>query len=143
QACRPFDQDALARARFELGRHSHRQFEGVRFRDAASAEAVLGKKMELLQSTKSTYVNAIGAGAGNWAIAALHGVAILYRSFGEFIASAPLPSNLSAAQRQQYQDALNKQGQEYVQKGAETLGACAERAKELKVLNEYAAACLA
>ncbi|MEK7704073.1 MAG: hypothetical protein AAB426_03875, partial [Myxococcota bacterium] len=132
-----------ARAAFEAGRLNQLKMDELRFAGPDTAEQVLGAKLTLLESAERHYVSAIGGGDGTWAIAALHEAAQLYRSIGASIRGVPLPPTLSAAEKKQVDEALAAQAKQYDDKGQQTLGACAAKAKELRVLSAFAAACIA
>ncbi len=138
-----FDAQASGRAPFELGRLMHRRFDKLQFRDADTAEQVLGAKVELMGAMEQSYVAAIQSGQGEWGIAGLYEVARAYHGFGEFIAGAPAPGGLSQADLKQYKEALNEQGGQYKQKAKETMQVCKDKALELKVFSPFARACLA
>lgn len=143
QAYTAFDKEAKARAFFEVGRLLQKRFDSISFRDAASAEQVLGQKMQLQQVVEQAFVGAISAGHGTWAIAALQQVAGLYQRMGEFIPNAPMPQGLTAGEVEQYRAALAENGEAYLAKAAETIKACAKKAEQLKVFTAFASACLA
>lgn len=132
-----------ARASFELGRLQQRKLEALQYAGAETAEQVLGAKLSLLESSERSYVAAIGGGDGTWAIAALHGATQLYRGMAQSIRGVPLPATLTTAEKKQVDDALAAQAKQYDEKQRDTLRACATKAKELRVLTAFAAACVA
>lgn len=143
QARTDFDQQASGRLNFELGRLLHTQYDEIVFRDVASSQQVLSFKLQYLEAMEQSYIGAISSGDGFWGIPALHGLARAYQEFGKFIAGAPIPDGMSRAERTQYQNALKQEGQQYEGKARQTLEACQQKARELKVFNAYATACLA
>jgi Flp pilus assembly protein TadD len=130
-----------ARAVFTLGRLHQKRFDELQFKEAATVEEVLGNKIQLLQTIEQLYVQAIGFGQGEWAIAALQEAARLYKGFASFIETAPIPAELSPQDRASYQGQLQQQAQGYVAKAQETITACAEKAEQLKVFTAHAQAC--
>jgi cellulose synthase operon protein C len=137
-----FDKEAQGRAPFELGRLLHRQYDELQFRDAESAEQVLARKLQFLEALEGAYIAAIQSGQGDWGIAALFEAARAYNDFGTFIANAPVPGGLSAAELAQYKEALSTQGAQYVAKSKETLTACKTKSDQLKIFSAFASACL-
>lgn len=137
-----FDKRFVGRASFELGRLLQAEFDAVKFRDARSAEEILGIKLQLLSGMEQSYGEAVGSGSAAWGIAALHASARAYRDFGAFIAGAPLPDGVGGAEAEQYRAALQEQASPYAQKAEQTLAACAQKAEQLKVFTPFATACL-
>ena len=142
QANSAFAQAAQGRAAFALGQIYQRRYEGVQFRDAGSAEAVLNQKIQLMGALEEAYVSAIGSGT-EWAIAALYEASRAYRDFADFLANAPVPGGLSKSERDQYKKALQDQAAPHAAKATETRRACAQKAEQLVVFSSYAAACIA
>lgn len=136
------DKQVAGKARLALGQIYHSAFDQQQLRDAAEAESVLGAKLQFLERAEAAYVDAIGSGDPEAAIAALYRAAQLYTAFGEFIVGLPAPDGMSSAEQSQYRKALAEQGQPYLTKGAETRRACAKKAPKLKVMSSEAAGCL-
>ena len=129
-----------ARAIFELARGVHKNYEGIEFHGAASAEQVLGAKLKALGDTEQAYLAAVKSGDSQWAMAGTYELSRLYRDFGEFILNAPVPAGISA---EEYKTALQGQADPYFDKGKQTLNACAQKAEQLKLLSTFGQACLA
>ncbi|MBI3180519.1 MAG: tetratricopeptide repeat protein, partial [Deltaproteobacteria bacterium] len=136
-----FEKEAHARGLFSYGQLFHRVFDATQFRGADEAEAVLGRKLQLLQAIDAAYGNTIKTGQGEYCIAALRELSRLYNDFGVFITNAPAPAGLSAAEEQQYRAALKGQGDPYIAKAKETLQACALKSEQLKIFTAHASAC--
>ncbi|MBN1960941.1 MAG: tetratricopeptide repeat protein [Deltaproteobacteria bacterium] len=137
------EKDIQANAVYILARVLLRQFDALQFRDAASAEAILQQKIQLLNAAEQLYVQAVNFGRGEWAIASLQELARLYHGFGLTIAKLPLPGGLSAQDKKTYQDQINQQAQSYEAKAKEVIKACADKAEQLKVFTPHASACMA
>jgi tetratricopeptide (TPR) repeat protein len=137
-----FDKTAQARAFFTYGQLFHQRYEALQFGSVATSQQDLQRKMQFLQVLDEAYVGAIRTGVGEWAIAGLHESARAYAAFGEFIASAPVPPDLPAAEKRNYKMALENEGKQYVAKAQETRKACATKAEQLKVFTVYGSACV-
>ncbi|MBC7794540.1 MAG: tetratricopeptide repeat protein, partial [Clostridia bacterium] len=132
----------VAQAYFELGQIQQKRFETIQFKGTANQEQILGEKLKGLQQIEGLYSQAIGTGQGEWVLGAAQGLARLYQEFGNFIANAPAPDGMGAADAKQYQAALAQQAAPYTAKANETLSACAQKANELKLMSPFATACL-
>ena len=137
-----FDQEAQARALFTYGKLFQKDFDDLQFKGADKAQEVLQRKLGLLQSIEEAYTAAIQTGVGDWAIASLHEAAKLYQEFATFIANAPAPDNMSAAEKQQYAVALKAEADPYTARAKEAAQACATKAEQLKIFTGYASACI-
>ncbi len=132
-----------ARASYELGALLHSQFDTLQFTDAAGAESVLTKKLELLNAAEKAYISAIGAGDPEWVVASLHAAARLYADFATFLTGVPLPASMSVKEQADYKRAIAQQAAPYAQRAKETLAACAQKAGQLRVLTATSRACIA
>jgi len=136
------DKDLQARAFFELGSQRQKDFDKISFAGAGSTDSVLARKLNLAQAVEQQYVAAINLGRPQWAIASLAEVVKMYRDLATFINSAPIPENLNASDRKQFEQLIGQRSQEYEQKGKETQLACAQKAEQLKLLTPFAARCV-
>jgi tetratricopeptide (TPR) repeat protein len=87
-------------------------------------------------------VDAVGFNQGEWAVAALHRVALAYADLAEFLASAPMPEGLSADEAQQYQQLVSQQVDGIRGKSAEYFDTCVAKARELKVFTPAVLGCV-
>ena len=133
------DESFQARSAFELGRVAQAGFNALEFHGAQAAEQTLRSKLQLLNDTEQTYLNAIHRGDAQWALAATYELSRLYRQFGDFIVNAPAPANVSP---DQYKTALAEQAEPYYDKAKQTLAACSQKAEQLKLLSAYGTACV-
>lgn len=134
-----WDQTSAGDAAYELGRLVQKQYDDVRFGGGLSDEQALQQKLAMMQQVEGVYGNAIGSGAGPSVIAAAHALARVYKAFGDFLMSAPVPQGVSAAE---YQAALKPQADQYYERGKQTMTVCGQKAAELKVFSMAAAACM-
>ncbi len=137
-----FDKAGQARAFFAYGQIFHKAYDGTQFQSAATSQEDMQRKLQLLQVLDEAYVAAIRTGVGDWAIAALHESARAYADFWKFISGAPIPDELPAAEKRNYQMALANEGKQYTAKGEETKKACATKAEQLKVFTRFGSACI-
>lgn len=136
------EKDIQARAYYSLARLYLKQFDLLQFRDPGTVNQVLERKIELLKAADGLYAQAVQAGRGVWAIAALQELGRLYSGFGQFIAKAPVPDELSAADKKAYVDQVNQQAKGYTDKARELIKVCADKAEQLKVFTPHATACM-
>ena len=132
--------DDAARAAFRAGDAIFQRFRRVSTDGdlAAAAEA----KAELLANLEDAMVDVVGYNRGQWAVAALHRVALAYQSFGRFLRSSPVPAGLSAAQRQEYQRVVNQQAAGIEKRAAEFFSTCVSKARELNVFSGAVLGCV-
>ncbi len=85
---------------FTYGKLFQKDFEELQFKGADSAQAVLQRKLQLLQAIEEAYTAAIRTGVGDWAIAPCTRRRTSTPSSATFIGNAPAPDNMSAAEKQ-------------------------------------------
>ncbi len=104
---------------------------------SAAAEA----KAEYLAALEDAMVDVVSYNRGEWAVAALHRVALAYRSFAQFLRSAPVPGDLSPEQQQEYRRVLNQQATGIEGRSAEFFKTCISKARELNVFSGAVIGC--
>lgn len=132
--------DDAARAAFMAGDAIFQRFRRISGQGDLSAAAEA--KAELLANLEDAMVDVVGYNRGQWAVAALHRVALAYRSFAKFLRSSPTPANLSPAQQQEYRQVLNQQAAGIESRAAQFFGTCVSKARELNVFSGAVLGCV-
>lgn len=140
RASDPEQQRAAARAAFLLGDVVFRQYQSID--GGGDVQTAVQAKAELLGQLESVMVDAVGFNQGEWAVAALHRVALAYSDLAEFLASAPLPAGLSADEAQQYRQLVAQQVEGIRGKSVEYFDTCVAKARELKVFTSAVLGCV-
>ena len=132
--------DDAARAAFLAGDVIFQRFTRVSTRGNLSAAAEA--KAQYLAELEDAMINVVGYNRGQWAVAALHRVALAYQSFGKFLRSAPPPDNLSGAQLQEYRQVLDQQASGIEARAQESFATCVDKARELNVFSGAVLGCV-
>lgn len=130
-----------ARAIFHLGRLTQQEYDSVGNDGETNLQSLVRRKMQLLQTAEKIYVQVIGSGDGELAIAALQEIARLYAGFGTFISNLPAPDGLSPEEQASYSSQVKSQVQGFANKGSDLLSKCVEKAQQLKIFSRHATAC--
>jgi hypothetical protein len=137
----PVDPALPAQAEFWLGEASRGAFTQIAIDPAAMDDAklqeTLERKSQLLLTAQDHYLKAIGKGDGEWATAAGFRIGELYESFHEELVHAPLPRELTDAQRALYQEELHKKVRTLVTKAIRIYEQTLTRAQENGASNGY------
>jgi tetratricopeptide (TPR) repeat protein len=134
------EQQSAARAAFLLGDVVFRRYQSID--GGGDVQTAVQAKAELLGQLEGVMVDAVGFNQGEWAVAALHRVALAYADLAEFLASAPMPEGLSADEAQQYQQLVSQQVDGIRGKSAEYFDTCVAKARELKVFTPAVLGCV-
>ena len=137
---RSSDANDAARAAFRMGDSIFQRFQRVSTNGNLSAAAEA--KAEFLAELEDAMVNVVGYNQGEWAVAALHRVALAYQSFGRFLRSAPVPAELSAAQKREYRQVVQQQAAGIEARAAEFFTTCIAKARELSVFTGAVLGCV-
>ncbi|MEM1025873.1 MAG: tetratricopeptide repeat protein [Myxococcota bacterium] len=134
------DRDSAARAAFLLGDVVFRQYQGIGA--DGDVQAAVQAKAELLANLESVMVDAVGFNRGEWAVAALHRVALAYQQFSRFLESAPVPPELGPAEVEEYRALVAQQAQAIADKSEEYFETCVTKARQLKVFTGAVLGCV-
>ncbi|HJL39975.1 MAG TPA: tetratricopeptide repeat protein [Myxococcales bacterium LLY-WYZ-16_1] len=135
------DQADAARAAFLLGDVVFKEYRSVAA--GSDVQAAVQAKADLLGQLEETMVDAVGFNQGEWAVAALHRVALAYQDFANFLESAPVPVELSEAEAEQYQQLVAQQSSAIREKSDQYFETCTAKARQLKVFTGPVLGCLA
>jgi len=136
----PREQSAAARAAFLLGDVVFRRYQSIG--SGGDVQAAVQAKAELLGQLENVMVDAVGFNEGEWAVAALHRVALAYSDLADFLASAPMPEGLSSSEAEQYQSLVAQQTDGIRAKSKEYFDTCVAKARDLKVFTPAVLGCI-
>jgi len=139
RSSQPEERASAARAAFLLGDVVFRRYQSID--GGGDVQAAVQAKAQLLGQLEEVMVDAVSFNQGEWAVAALHRVALAYADLAEFLSSAPLPEGLSADEAQQYQSLVAQQVDGIRGKSVEYFDTCVAKARELKVFTPAVLGC--
>jgi tetratricopeptide (TPR) repeat protein len=133
-------QNDAARAAFLLGDVVFKQYEQIGV--DGDVQTAVQAKAELLNQLEQVMVQAVGFNRGEWAVAALHRVALAYQQFARFLEQAPVPAELGAAEVEQYRSLVAQQAQAISDKSEEYFETCVVKARQLRVFTGATLGCV-
>src|SRR5690606_23759992 len=71
--------------------------------DVKQLSARLKRKADLLKQASNVFLDVVSMGVAEWTTAALYQIGHAYEAFAKALRDSPAPSNLSEADREQYQ----------------------------------------
>src|SRR5262249_48791369 len=109
-AAQPIDPTLRPQAEYWLGEAYDREFRQLQLDPAGMTEDALSEALErkaaLLLSAQGHFLRCIREGDGDWAIAAGYRIGEMYEVLHDQLLAAPLPADLTEAQRALYQKEL-------------------------------------
>jgi TolA-binding protein/cytochrome c-type biogenesis protein CcmH/NrfG len=135
--------EALAKLNFWLTSQQEQAFYGVKLNVAESQlERNLKRKLELLKVLERDYGHIVALGNPDWGLAAIYKTAAAYRSMAQAVLAAPVPSELSGEQLEQYRSEIQKQMiKPFNEKAKNFAESCLDKAQEFDVLSSWRPKC--
>lgn len=134
--------EMAAEAQFRLGEMIMKEYQAVRFGAGDQDQVVLQKRLQFLQMLEQIYGGVVQMKSPEWAIASLFRLHQAYEDFAAFLAGAPVPPDLNAEQKKQYQQMLAEQVKAQQNSAQTYLDACRKTVRDKKIFGPYAMACL-
>jgi tetratricopeptide (TPR) repeat protein len=94
-----------------------------------------------LQQLQGVYNQSASMGSGEWAVASLWKLGLALKSLAEAVEASPVPAGATAAQAQQYKNAVQQQVQPIKDQADEAFKTCLQRATQLEVFSEAVLGC--
>ncbi len=138
----PDDTPLAAEAQFRLAEMLMDDYRKVRFGAGQEDVVVVQTKMQLIQTIDQFFAGVVEMKDPEWAIASLYRLSEVYNDFGDFLASAPVPPDLTAEQKQQYQQMIKQQVDGQKAQAKQYLDACKQTVLSKKIFGKYAMACV-
>jgi tetratricopeptide (TPR) repeat protein len=101
---------------------------------------VVQQKTKLLENLESGYQKVMAYKSPGWALKACYRANELNREFAEFLLNAPIPSELSADQKNQYSELIAQKAGAYTDKADKYLQTCVELAEKWEICDPELAA---
>ncbi len=100
---------AAAHARYMEGERVLAKFDAITIQgDVKQLSARLKQKTELLKEASKIFLDVVSLGVAEWTTAALYQIGRTYENFAKALKDSPPPSNLSDADKEQYQSQIDE-----------------------------------
>lgn len=99
------------------------------------------QKVAMLQQLEGLYTQAASIGSAEYAVASLWKLGMAYQHLADTVEATPLPDGLSAAEVQQFRDAVKEQVDPVKQRAEGAFEACLSRATSLEVFTPAVLGC--
>lgn len=105
-------------------------------------ELSLKRKLALLKEIEKEFSFVAKLGGGDWGLGAIYKTAAAYRALAQDIAQAPVPSELTGEQLDQYRNEIKKQMViPFSEKALGLVTQCLEKAEEFNLLSDWTPQC--
>lgn len=129
-----------AKARYMQGETILKKFQDVKIEgDVKQLKARLKSKAELLKKAAETFLSTAEIGAAEWTTAALYQIGVTYESFSKALLSSPPPANLSADEKDLYQQSIDEFVVPIEERSLEAYESGWHKAIELGIFNSWTA----
>lgn len=129
--------DAYAHARFVMLEPKWREYVSVKFDNVRTLRNNLQRKLKLTQEVEKAYTEVLGIGSGDWGIAALTRIGMMYQDFARNFVESPDPPGLDDDQLMMYRSELENRAFPLEEKAIEGYETALEKSYELNVYNEF------
>jgi cellulose synthase operon protein C len=129
-----------AKARYMQGEIVLKKFQDVKIEgDVKQLKERLKKKAELLKKAAETFLSTAEIGAAEWTTAALYQIGVTYESFSKALLNSPPPANLSAEEKELYQQSIDEFVVPIEERSLEAYESGWQKAIELGIFNSWTA----
>jgi cellulose synthase operon protein C len=129
-----------AKARYMQGEAILRQYEAVAIEgDVKQLKARLKKKSELLKKAAESFLGTAEMGVAEWTTASLYQIGFTYESFSKALLNSPPPTNLSADEKEIYQQSIDEFVVPIEERALEAYESGWQKALELGIFNAWTA----
>jgi tetratricopeptide (TPR) repeat protein len=135
------DRALAAEAQFSLGEMLVVDYKKIRFGAGQNDALTVQSKMQSVNQLDQVFAGVVEMKEAYWAIAALYNLYDLYNDFGEFLSSAPVPTDFNAEQKKQYMKQIGELVKTQKDNAKTYLDACIKTVAEKRVFGPYAVAC--
>ncbi|PIU01320.1 MAG: hypothetical protein COT74_02120 [Bdellovibrionales bacterium CG10_big_fil_rev_8_21_14_0_10_45_34] len=129
-----------AHSLFLLSRGALDRFRQVQMSAGKEAQAVQ-EKDKMLKALTAQLQKVISYGNGRWTIASLYMLGLVNLEFERFLKNAPVPAGLSAAQVQEYRNALGGQAKQYADSANSFFNKCMQSAEKYEIFTRFVKGC--
>lgn len=124
--------DLVAESAFNEVYHSSGRYYNLKLKGKIDDE-IVGQKAEMLKNLEDGYQQVMGLKSPTWALKACFHSNEIHREFADFLVNAPVPEELSAQEKQQYQDLIKQKAKAYADKAEEYLKTCIQMAHKWEI----------
>lgn len=129
-----------AKARYMQGEVILKKFQDVKIEgDVKQLKSRLKTKSELLKKAAETFLSTAEIGAAEWTTAALYQIGVTYESFSKALLNSPPPANLSADEKEMYQQSIDEFVVPIEERSLEAYESGWHKAIELGIFNSWTA----
>ncbi len=129
-----------AKARYMQGETILKKFQDVKIEgDVKQLKSRLKSKAELLKKAAETFLSTAEIGAAEWTTAALYQIGVTYESFSKALLNSPPPANLSAEEKDLYQQSIDEFVVPIEERSLEAYESGWQKAIELGIFNSWTA----
>jgi hypothetical protein len=117
-----------------------KKFQDVKIEgDVKQLKSRLKTKSELLKKAAETFLSTAEIGAAEWTTAALYQIGVTYESFSKALLNSPPPANLSADEKELYQQSIDEFVVPIEERSLEAYESGWHKAIELGIFNSWTA----
>jgi hypothetical protein len=117
-----------------------KKFQDVKIEgDVKQLKSRLKSKAELLKKAAETFLSTAEIGAAEWTTAALYQIGVTYESFSKALLNSPPPANLSAEEKDLYQQSIDEFVVPIEERSLEAYESGWRKAIELGIFNSWTA----
>src|SRR3954464_8515161 len=129
-----------AKARYMQGEAVLAKYEAVKIEgDVKQLKQRLKQKSELLKKAAEAFLGTAEMGVAEWTTASLYQIGFTYESFSKALLSSPAPSNLSADEKEIYQQSIDEFVVPIEERALEAYESGWQKAIELGIFNAWTA----
>ncbi|MCB0406266.1 MAG: tetratricopeptide repeat protein, partial [Bdellovibrionales bacterium] len=138
----PEGMEALGKLLFWSVAGYENRFYRIPLNRLANLQNNLQAKIGMLKNLETQYRNVASSGSGEWGIGAMYKTAAAYRHMAQSVLQAPVPSELKAAQLDEYREEVRKTiVNPFQEKALAFAEQCLDKAQELNVFSPYTSRC--
>jgi hypothetical protein len=131
---------AAAHARYMEGERVLARFDAIQISgDVKQLSQRLKQKSELLKQASTIFLDVVSLGVAEWTTAALYQIGRTYENFAKAMRESPVPSNLSDADKEQYQTQIDEFVVPIEERSLDAYENGWKKATELGIYNQWTA----
>ena len=129
--------DAYAHSLFVLLEPKWKAYVDVKFDNVRTLKNRLQTKLKMTPELEKAYTDVLGVGSGDWGIAALTRIGMMYQDFSRNFLDSPDPPGLDFEQLMMYRSELENRAFPLEEKAIEAYETALQKSYELNVYNEF------
>jgi len=129
--------DAYAYAQFTMMESKWKAYTAIKFNNVRNLKKDLAEKMKATPALEADYTAVLGIGSGDWGIAALTRIGMMYQDFARNFVESPDPVGLDFEQLDMYRSELENRAFPLEEKAIEAYEKALDKSYELGIYNEY------